>query len=110
MSKYKCKCIFSKKLKMIERLEVNNKSKISIKIILKLVSEFNLLTKVAPKPIQYKKNRKKVVKFGGISSALKRTEIVYSAELIEMLRFLSSNGSTDQYGNVQSTKLYKILE
>lgn len=91
-------------------MEQKNKAKITIKMISKIIGEFNLITKVAPKPIQYNKLRPKVRRFGGVTSSLKRTEIEYSTELIELLKFLISTGAKDQYSKLENSKLYTVIE
>jgi len=66
------------------------------------------MTRVAPKPIEYSKRRKKTT-FRGVSRPLKRTELTYAAELLEMLRFLTETGGSDQYSNIENSKLYTII-
>jgi len=62
---------------------------ISIKMINKIISEFNLITRVAPKPIQYSKLRPTRYQRSGIKAPLKRTEILYSMDLLELLKFMN---------------------
>lgn len=108
-SKLLCKCKFSKKLKGIELFEKKHGSLISAKIICKLLSEFNMMTKIAPKPIQYNKLRpKKTKKLGGVVTALKRTEIIYMNDLFEMLNFLGKVDHPDK--NLNRSKLYTLIK
>lgn len=94
-SKKTCKCKFSKKLKIINALEKKNKSSISIKMITKLLSEFHLITMIAPKPIKYKL-KPKVTTFmrRGAHTAPKKKEIEYTMDLIELLKFLRQSSGT----------------
>lgn len=95
---------------MVDAVEKKNKSKISIKIITKLISEFNLITKVAPRPIEYSKLRRKKKRFGDMTIALKATEIVYITELTELLKFLKNTGAEDQYTKMENSKLYTLIQ
>ena len=106
-SKKLWRCKFSKKLKVVEMLEKKNKSQITIKMINKLLSEFNLITKIAPKPIKYnRRHTTKVSKFSGKVSQLRRTEIVYEYDLEEMMKFLKAQ--TDL--KFESSKLYLLID
>lgn len=110
-SKKLCKCKFTKKIKLIEALEKKNKSRISAKMITKVLSEFNLVTKVAPRPIQYSKFRpSRSKRLGGVLAPLRRTEIIYSQDLSELLKFLKNTGAANYLTNLQECKLYTLVE
>lgn len=87
-------------------LEKKNNSQVSIKIINKIVSEFNLITKVAPKPIQYnRRHNTKVSKFSGKVTQLRRIDIIYEYDLEELMKFLK----TQTESKFENSKLYLII-
>lgn len=87
-------------------LEKKNNSQISIKMVNKIISEFNLITKVAPRPINYsRRHTTKVSKFSGKVTQLRRTGIIYEYDLDEIMKFLKAQ--TDS--KIESSKLYLLI-
>lgn len=83
--------------------EKKSNAKITVKMINKLLSEFNLITKVAPRPIQYNKLRpSKFKKLGGFQTSLKRTEIAYSHDLLNLLQFLVNTNTSKPFENLSN--------
>lgn len=93
---------YAKKLKAIEILEKKNKSKISIKMINKMMQEFNIMERVSPKPLQYCSIRPKYNK-GVPYGSSKRSEVAYSTTLISLIKWLTN-------GKLEDTKLYTLIE
>jgi hypothetical protein len=103
--------MFTKKLKVVEMYEKKSNAKITIKMINKLLSEFNLIAKIAPRPIEYNKLRpSKFKKLGGFQTSLKRTQITYSHDLLNLLQFLINTNSSKPFENLRNSKLYTIME
>jgi hypothetical protein len=103
--------MFTKKLKVVEMYEKKSNAKITIKMINKLLSEFNLIAKIAPRPIEYNKLRpSKFKKLGGFQTSLKRTQITYSHDLLNLLQFLINTNSSKPFENLKNSKLYTIME
>lgn len=93
---------FSKKLKTIEALEKKNNSKISVKMINKMLQEFNLMEKVSPRPLQYCSIRPKYSKGIAIGNS-KRSGIAYNEAIVSLIKWLIN-------GSLEDCKLYTIIE
>ena len=80
-------------------------------MINKLLSEFHLITMVAPKPIKYTIKPKTTTYMRKVSNSVpKRSEILYSMDLLELIKFLKTSSPVGGDSKIKSTKLYTLLE